>query len=346
MKSTRLSCGVLILMMVLGGTCFAQYAPDGLFQFSRYWQQEAGDETSYELNLNPDARIDAQDLLLLIEEWRTEIPAPTPTPTSTPPKFEEITVELPGLPEDATPLILVRITAGSFLMGSSDDSTWSWCDSCEQPVHEVRIEHDFYMGKHEITQAQWTALMAILPATAYGVGDNYPVYNISWNDCQDFITELNKLQQGIFRLPSEAEWEYACRAGATTRFYFGDSVECATSCEDCAAGLLSGNRSDYMWYCGDNRPFGAKPVGGKLPNAFGLYDMHGNVWEWCQDLWHEGYLGAPIKGSAWEISPSSYRVMRGGFWNNQAFCCRAAHRFRYAPDFIHYGSGFRVVRTQ
>jgi len=251
---------------------------------------------------------------------------------------------------------MVRIPAGSFMMGSNEGPDWSRChedngwSNCEQPVHEVTIGYDFYMGKFELTQAQWLAVMESWPYWdpadyGYGHGPNYPAYCISWNNCQNFVKELNKLGLGTFRLPSEAEWEYACRAGTTTRFYFGDSIECGTSCEDCAAGVLPGNRSDYMWYCGNNSPKGTKPVGGKLPNDFGLYDMNGNVYEWCQDYWHQGYAGAPDDGCVWESSMGSYRVLRGGTWGSDARECRAANRNVSPPDSQSTRHGARFVWT-
>ena len=141
------------------------------------------------------------------------------------------------------------------------------------------------------------------------------------------------------RLPSEAEWEYACRAGTQTRFYFGDSLSVGDVCED------DGTRSQYMWYCGNKSPYGSKPVGGKLPNAFGLHDMSGNLWEWCEDDWHGSYTGAPSNGSAWIDAPrGSDRVVRGGFWYGSARYCRSANRGFHWPDDRNDYVGFRLVR--
>jgi len=336
MKSAWMVFLTLILVGILGGTCFAQYDPDGLFQFSRYWQQEPADETSYDLNLNSDAIIDATDLLRLIAGW----------------KRDEFIITLPG----GVTMDLVRIPAGSYLMGRDPGELDS--NTNEDPQHPVTIAQDFYLGKFEVTQAQWLALMGSWPDNTYnpdnyslyGLGDNYPAYFVSWNDCENFVTELNKLGQGTFRLPSEAEWEYVCRAGTTTRFSFGDSDSCGPACDDCAAGALPGNRSDYMWYCGNNGSsetpqYGTKPVGGGLPNGFGLYDMHGNVWEWCQDYWHGDYSGAPTDGSAWQLPTNSYRVLRGGDWSNDAQYCRSARRIGNDPDDRRSNRGVRVVWT-
>jgi len=253
------------------------------------------------------------------------------------------TILLPG----DVPLELVRIPAGSFQMGSPE--TERSRDSAEGPVHTVTINYDFYLGKYEVTQEQWLAVMGVWPGTAPssadGIGDIYPAYNISWNDAQAFIAALNThimtTGQGpaTVRLPSEAEWEYACRAGTQTRFYFGDSLSVDDACSD------DGVRSQYMWYCGNNSPKGSKPVGEKLPNAFGLHDMSGNVYEWCEDDWHGSYSGAPSNGSAWLDTPrGAYRVERGGFWQHNAQYCRSALRFSLSPNNRSGIFGFRLAR--
>ena len=258
------------------------------------------------------------------------------------------TILLPG----NVPLELVRIPAGSFQMGSpnTERSRYDW----EGPVHTVTIAYDFYMGRYEVTQAQWLAVMGCSPggyAWNFGQGDSYPVYYVSWDDAQAFITALNKhitnTGQGpaTVRLPSEAEWEYACRAGTNTRFYFGDSLSVGDECES------DGVRSQYMWYCGSNGAYGepdygTKPVGGKLPNAFGLHDMSGNLWEWCEDDWHYSYTGAPATGSAWIDAPrGSYRVLRGGGWYGIARYCRSADRSTLWPDYRNDYFGFRLVSS-
>jgi len=287
----------------------------------------------------------------------TATPTPTWTPTSTPtPTLSPtqpscpITIPLPNLPEGARPLRLVRIPAGSFLMGNTGQARDQFCGcdncDCEKPRHQVTIGSDFYIGETEVTLAQWIAVMKGNPSEDWGFGDNYPAHDISLNDCQSFIETFNRIGQGTFRLPSEAEWEHACRAWTTTRFYFGDSLSCADENQDCAAGTLPGDRSDYMWYWFNyNTPtYGSKPVRSKLPNAFGLYDMHGNVWEWCQDYWHENYNGAPTDGSSWVVPTSGSRVIRGGAWDYGAWNCRSAVRLWYYPAcWSYYFGGLRVV---
>jgi formylglycine-generating enzyme required for sulfatase activity len=157
---------------------------------------------------------------------------------------------------------------------------------------------------------------------------NRPVEQVSWNDCQEFITRMNDLYPSYkYRLPSEAEWEYACRAGTTTKYYWGDAMN-----------------DDYCWYS-DNSNSTTHPVGQKLPNAWGLYDMSGNVWELCEDFYHDSYSGAPTDGSAWVFSPGSVRVFRGGGWIIIAGCCRSARRNGYRPDNGSYALGFRLARS-
>lgn len=294
------------------------------------------------LDLNQDGVIDSKDLLILIQRWGTEgIETPTPTP------LDAIDVFLPVIK-------MVRIQAGTFMMGSPD--TERNRDSDEGPIHRVDINYEFFMSETEITQQQWEAVMGYNAAThspdgtpkvtSANVGPDYPVYNVSWDDCQAFITALNALGQGTFRLPSEAEWEYACRAGSSTRFYFGDSLGCVDNCENCevAKGVIVINRrSDYMWFCG-NDGGGVRPVRQRFANFFGLYDMAGNVYEWCQDSYHPDYTGAPDDGSSWESPDASLRVIRGGGWLTGARDCRSAYRDRFTPAFFEEYLGFRIVK--
>ena len=202
----------------------------------------------------------------------------------------------------------ILIRPGSFTMGSNDG------DDDEKPVHKVTITRPFYIGKYEVTQEQWQAVMGTNPSSFKGPRN--PVENVSWNGCRDFLTKLREKAPGrSFRLPTEAEWEYACRAGSTTKFHFGDD---------------EGALSEYAWYTGNS---GSKthPVGTKKPNAFGLYDMHGNVQEWCQD-WHakDYYLLSPSEDPQGPATVGS-RVLRGGSWSYLARLCRSANRFWFHP---------------
>ena len=176
------------------------------------------------------------------------------------------------------------------------------------------------MGKYPITQAQYQRVMGKNPSNFKG--DERPVEQVSWNDAVEFCQRLSKQTGKEYRLPSEAEWEYACRAGTTTAYYFGDTI--------------TGKLANYA-------ASGTTAVGKYPPNAFGLYDMHGNVWEWCQDNWHDNYKNAPNDGSAWLSGESSINVIRGGSWNVNPRYCRSAGRDRFNPDDTDYDDGFRVA---
>jgi len=214
---------------------------------------------------------------------------------------------------------MVVIPAGSFTMGSND------VDDEEKPVHTVQIRR-FKMMTTEVTQALWEAVMGSNPSSFKGA--DRPVEKVSWDDIQIFIRKLNQHSGQHFRLPSEAEWEYAARAGTTTRWSWGNS--------DSVAG-------QYAWYDG-NSGDQTHPVGQKSPNGFGLYDMHGNVWEWVEDRYHDNYNGAPGDGSAWTSGSSLSRVLRGGSWYNLPNNLRSANRFRDNPDFRSTNYGLRLAQ--
>jgi formylglycine-generating enzyme required for sulfatase activity len=224
----------------------------------------------------------------------------------------------------------VPIAAGEFEMGSPSDEEGRWSD--EGPVHHVNIEKAFYMGRYEVTQQQWREIMSDNPS--WFTGDDLPVEQVSWDDVQDFIRKLNE-KEGTdkYRLPSEAEWEYACRAGTTTRYSFGDDES---------------ELGDYAWYY-INSDGMTHPVGQKKPNSWGLYDMHGNVWEWVQDCWHSNYNGAPADGSAWVVAcehDGASRVIRGGGWDYAAVNCWSAFRTSVGPRLRVYVLGFRLLREK
>ncbi|MDT4967144.1 MAG: hypothetical protein QOJ64_1881 [Acidobacteriota bacterium] len=229
---------------------------------------------------------------------------------------------------------LVYVPPGGFMMGSETEPD-------EKPVHRVSIGNGFYMGKYEVTQAQWQAVMGYNPSNFKG--DNLPVEQASWNDAIAFIARLNAQKDGFtYRLPTEAEWEYACRAG-TTGDYAGDLDSMAWYDANAGDARLSGDLNYDKLKANNNR---THPVGTKLPNAFGLFDMHGNVEEWCQDWYHATYAGAPDDGSAWlSEGEQERRVLRGGSWYDSAARLRSArHYVGVYPVFIGYGiAGFRIV---
>lgn len=219
----------------------------------------------------------------------------------------------------------VLIPAGEFNMGSPQNEAGR--DDDEGPVHRVKIANAFYMGKYEVTQKQWRDIMGTDPS--YFKGDNLPVEQVSWNEVQEFISRLNE-KEGIdkYRLPSEAEWEYATRAGTTTRFYFGDDAT---------------KLGDYEWY-DMNSGRETHEVGQKKPNPWGLYDMQGNVWEWVQDAYHTSYNDAPTDGSAW-VGNGTHRVIRGGSFDYYAGHLRSANRNDRDPGYRHYSTGFRLLKV-
>ncbi|NJK72926.1 MAG: formylglycine-generating enzyme family protein [Oscillatoriales cyanobacterium RU_3_3] len=261
-------------------------------------------------------------------------------------EFDVITVNAEGkensriesfayyFPEDlgnGITLDMVYIPGGTFMMGSPATELGR-LDDREGPQREVTVPA-FYAGKYPITQEQWQAVIGTNPSAFKR--DKYPVHIVIWHDAVEFCRKLSQKTGHSYRLPSEAEWEYACRAGTTTPFSFGETIT-----------------ADLVNYNG-NYPYGSAPkgtyrqqttnVGSFPPNSFGLYDMHGNVWEWCSDKWHDNYNGAPTNGSSWETGGSEYRVLRGGSWVNFAVACRSAFRYRNSAVVRGRGIGFRVV---
>ncbi|AVQ72763.1 serine/threonine protein kinase [Microcystis sp. MC19] len=233
-----------------------------------------------------------------------------------------------NLPNRVT-LEMVSLPAGEFLMGSPDSDPNALDD--EKPQHQVKV-NSFAIGKYPVTQAQYQAVMGTNPSRFKNWFKNNPqnpVENVNWNDAQAFCQKLSQITGKSYRLPTEAEWEYACRAGTTTRFYFGDDAN---------------QLGDYAWYDGNSQKT-THPVGQKRPNAWGLYDMSGNVWEWCEDDWHSSYIGAPTDGSAWLINDNDndYRIRRGGSWCLNPNVCRSACRNVSRRRDSHLSFGFRVV---
>ncbi|MEH2452410.1 SUMF1/EgtB/PvdO family nonheme iron enzyme [Nostoc sp.] len=228
-------------------------------------------------------------------------------------------------------LKMVQIPEGTLMMGSPEGEAGRY--EYENPQHEVKVP-GFFMGKYEITQAQYQAIVGNNPSKFKG--EKLPVEQVSWDDAVDFCQKLSNKTGKTYRLPSEAEWECACRAGTTTPFYFGETIT-----------------TDLVNYNGDF-PYGSAPKGeyrqqtidvGKFPpNSFGLYDMHGNVWEWCKDVYNDNYQGAPKDGSAWlNGKDNDIKLLRGGSWINNARNCRSANRNRNARANRNNNVGFRVV---
>jgi formylglycine-generating enzyme required for sulfatase activity len=236
-------------------------------------------------------------------------------------------------------LEMVHIPGGTFLMGSpeSDESPIS----SESPQHQVTVP-SFFMGKYPVTQKQWR-LVAALPKVKIDLesdpsrfkGDNLPVECVSWNHTQEFCARLSRKTNQTYRLPSEAEWEYACRGGTTTPFYFGETISTE----------LANYHGNYTYGGGAKGEYRGKTTEvGKFPaNPCGLYDMCGNVWEWCEDEWHGNYINAPTDGSAWSNGSNNYMSLRGGSWIFNPQSCRSAYRDYNTRDIRNYVIGFRVV---
>ncbi|MFB2917531.1 SUMF1/EgtB/PvdO family nonheme iron enzyme [Aerosakkonema funiforme] len=249
----------------------------------------------------------------------------------------ELIQQLPG----GIILEMVAIPGGEFWMGSPDTELGR--RDSESPLHLVTIS-PFYMGRFPVTQAQWQAVAGLPKVNrdlnqnpSYFKGSSLPVENVSWYDSVEFCDRLTQYTQRPYRLPSEAEWEYACRAGTTTPFHFGETIN---------TNLVNYN-GNYIYGAGAKGEDRQKttPVGSfQIANTFGLSDMHGNVWEWCIDSWDENYHKAPIDGSAWSGShENSPRLLRGGSWVNYPAFCRSAYRGRLVAGLSYNIIGFRVV---
>ncbi|MFN5514963.1 MAG: SUMF1/EgtB/PvdO family nonheme iron enzyme [Cyanobacteriota bacterium] len=270
-------------------------------------------------------------------------PSPTPEPSPTPTLAPEPSPTLAGNYTETLPggvqLSMIAIPAGRFLMGSPDSDSDAHDD--EKPQHEVSLGA-FHIGQFPITEEQWQAIMGkTFPYYEdFRVNPQNPVMRVFWDDCQAFCQKLSQLAGKTYRLPSEAEWEYACRAGTTTRYSFGDDAE---------------QLGDYGWYADysdgnydGNSGVTTHPVGQKKPNSWGLFDVHGNVWEWCADHWHESYAGKPQSlkdngNTIWVSSNDSEQVIRGGSWRDAPGVCRSASRLSYPPNGGSNFLGFRVL---
>ena len=258
--------------------------------------------------------------------------------------------EQPGQVRSFAGIEMVWIPPGEFMMGSklslqevarNYGREAEWYEH-EHPRHKVTITQGFWLGKYVVTKAQWKAVMRTKPwkkgwflkRTRPGVSDDpdSPVLYVSWEDAQAFIAKLNEKGEGHFRLPSEAEWEYACRAGADTAYCFGDDKS---------------RLGEYAWYNANAKDVGeeyAHVVGQKKPNAWGLYDMHGNVCEYCADWYDEDYYGKSPERDPSGPFAGAYRVLRGGCLTGNDYNCRSAKRLYYSPHITYSIYGFRVAR--
>jgi formylglycine-generating enzyme required for sulfatase activity len=252
-------------------------------------------------------------------------------------------------------LTMMLIPAGSFLMGAPERELES--QDSERPQHTVNIT-SFFMGKYPITQAQWHVVVKLPQVNRELKFEPYrfrndkgdlPVESVSWLDAVEFCDRLSQYTHRPYRLPSEAEWEYACRAGTTTPFHFGETIKTEL------ANYRGTDNPKYDW----SGSYGVGPKGiyreettpvvsFGVANDFGLYDMHGNVWEWCEDHWHNSYTDAPKDGSAWldnadKADKEALRLLRGGSWSYNPGYCRSASRYGSYARVENFFIGFRVV---
>jgi formylglycine-generating enzyme required for sulfatase activity len=241
-------------------------------------------------------------------------------------------------------LEMVQIPGGTFTMGAPETEEGS--SDRERPQHQVTVP-PFFMGKYPVTQAQWK-FVASLPEVSRELkadpsefkGDNRPVEQVNWFDAVEFCQRLSEHTKRNYRLPSEAEWEYACRAGTTTPFHFGETITSELANYDAEYTYGVGTKGTSRGETTEVGSFG-------VANGFGLYDMHGNVLEWCADQYHDNYEKAPIDGSAWideklDDDDNRSRLLRGGSWYSYPVVCRSAYRFNF-PDLDSNVIGFRVV---
>ena len=228
---------------------------------------------------------------------------------------------------------MVFVKGGTFVMGCTDEQG-NECLEREKPAHKVTIS-DFYIGKYPITQAQWKAVMESEPDRLYNTNcDDCPVEKVSWGNAQEFIKKLKEQTFQIYRLPTEAEWEFACRGGVQSAHYTYSG---------------SNNIDEVAWYNGNyeldkqGSRGSTHPVGAKKPNELGIYDMSGNVWEWCSDLYDKSYYNYASSKNPKGPGHGSHHVVRGGCWRSAARCCRVAERAGYSPDYLYDFIGFRLV---
>jgi formylglycine-generating enzyme len=228
-------------------------------------------------------------------------------------------------PDPLKSIELVLVKGGCYQMGD----TFGVGAENERPVHQVCVK-DFYLGKYLVTQMQWTGTMGTNPSREPTCGLTCPVENVSWNDVQEFISKLSQRTKIAYRLPTEAEWEYAARSGGKDEKWAGTSNE--------------KELGDYAWYY-NNSAYQSHPVGQKKPNGLGLYDMTGNVWEWTSDWYDEAYYAKAPKDEPQGAATGRARSLRGGYWGDLSSFARSARRIGLVPSARGGGYGFRVARS-
>ncbi len=222
----------------------------------------------------------------------------------------------------------VEISPGTFEMGASVDEEGS--TALERPVHTVTIDYSFEIMSIEVSQGVWESVMGSNPAAGASQGENYPVYNVSWDDCQEFCNQMNIMDSAYtYRLPAESEWEFCCRATSVTAFYWGSST----------------NYIDNFAWCAFTAGGNPHQVQELISNQWDLFDMSGNLFEWCQDSYHFNYNGAPDDGSAWIDAQNGDRIVRGGCFESTTAACRSAFREPMDQSQGFESTGFRLVRT-
>ena len=279
----------------------------------------------------PKDRWTAEQVLKAFQSPVIKFASPQISPSPNP---QILTLNLP----DDIKLEMIKIPAGNFLMGSVDNEfgiynefgSYIGADESETPQHRVTLQ-EYYIGKYPVTQEQYEAVMSYSPS-CFNDNSKNPVEWVTWDEAKAFCQELYEITGRECRLPTEAEWEYSCRAGTQTRYYFGDNEK---------------QLEHYAWY-GDNSRGKTHPVGQKQPNAWGLHDMHGNVQEWCEDSWHESYAKKPERlkqngNIIWSSSNELHHTLRGGSWNSDPSHCRSASRVKFNAPFRNYSYGFRLA---
>ena len=322
-RQTGWVCGLAFFLAMPCGV-WAQTAADcdfdgnkeiGFGDYVEFVQAYGTGEAKYDLSGN--GVVDFADFLVLAQFYGHTVPADGST------ALDSLRVRLPVGSVD---MWFVSIPSGTFMMGSPSSDVYGRDE--EKPQHVARFEIGFYLGKYEVTQKQWEAVMGSNPSAF--AGENRPVEQVSWNDAQEFVQRLNAATgDSLYRLPTEAEWEYACRAGTTTRWSFGDS--------DSELG-------DHAWYTDNSNDEVTADIGTRLANPWGLFDMYGNVMEWCLDWYSSTYYAVSFTTAPLGPDLGTNRVVRGAGYLNDWLSTRTAYRVGLSPDTRGSDVGFRLLK--